>query len=78
MLHTDAADLLEGLTATELLVLARVALFETRHQIAGELEMSYRTVQNHRSHVCQKLNLKGSHQLVSFATEKASLINAKQ
>ena len=30
VVHTGAAELLEGLTATELLVLARVALFETR------------------------------------------------
>ncbi len=70
----DATSLLKMLTPTERIVLSYVAKFMTSKEIARELDMSYRTVQNHRSHICQKLNLKGSHQLISFASEHHGLI----
>ena len=66
--------LLEELTPTERIVLAKVAEFMTSKEIARELEISYRTVQNHRSHICSKLGLRGAHQLISFASENTSLI----
>ncbi|TDG11393.1 response regulator transcription factor [Seongchinamella unica] len=61
--------LLEKLTSTERLVLTKVAAFMTSKEIARELGMSYRTVQNHRSNICSKLELRGAHQLMHFASQ---------
>jgi DNA-binding NarL/FixJ family response regulator len=68
-------ELLRKLTQTELAVLSKVAEFMTSKEIARELDMSFRTVQNHRSHICSKLGLHGPHQLMSFASEHAALIS---
>lgn len=68
-------ELLGKLTHTELVVLTKVAHFMTSKEIAKELGMSFRTVQNHRSHICAKLGLRGAHQLMSFASEHAALIS---
>ncbi len=63
------SSLLERLTKTEKRVLALVAEYMTSKEIANKLNISYRTVQNHRAHICNKLNLKGAHQLMSFALQ---------
>lgn len=63
------SSLLERLTKTEKRVLALVAEYMTSKEIANKLNVSYRTVQNHRAHICDKLNLKGAHQLMSFALQ---------
>ena len=65
----DVDRLLEKLTFTERLVLTKVAEFMTSKEIASELGMSYRTVQNHRSHICSKLGIRGANQLTSFASQ---------
>jgi len=57
----------ELLTEKELQVLALVARFMTSKEIARKLNISYRTVQNHRAHISQKLGLRGIHQLSRFA-----------
>ncbi len=57
----------ELLTEKELQVLALVARFMTSKEIARKLNISYRTVQNHRAHIAQKLGLRGIHQLSRFA-----------
>ena len=61
------SESLDRLTETERIVLAKVAQFQTSKEIARDLDISYRTVQNHRANICSKLGLKGSHQLMSFA-----------
>ncbi|MEZ5570983.1 MAG: response regulator transcription factor [Halioglobus sp.] len=60
---------LDLLTATEKKVLLHVAAFQTSKEIARALGMSPRTVQNHRAHICTKLELRGAHQLMEFAVE---------
>ena len=65
---------LKLLTPAELNVLAMLAEFKTSKEIAKDLGISFRTVQNHRAHICSKLNLKGTHQLMSFASEAAHLL----
>ncbi|MFN7929943.1 MAG: response regulator transcription factor [Blastocatellia bacterium] len=65
---------LKGLTPTERRVLRLIAENKTSKEIAAELFISYRTVENHRSNICQKLDLKGSHSLLKFALDhKAEL-----
>ena len=63
---------LNDLTPTERRVLKLISENKTSKQIAAELFISYRTVENHRANICQKLNLKGSHSLLKFAFDHKS------
>lgn len=65
---------LNDLTPTERRVLKLIAENNTSKEIAAELFISYRTVENHRANICQKLNLKGSHSLLKFAFDHKSEI----
>jgi ligand-binding sensor domain-containing protein len=62
------------LTGTERRVLLLVAENETNKEIAAELFISPRTIETHRSNICQKLQLEGSHKLLQFAIEHRSEI----
>lgn len=57
------------LTATERRVLLLLAELKTTKEIAAELGVSPRTIDNHRAHICSKLNLQGSHALTRFALQ---------
>ena len=59
--------LLDKLTPTELRILKMLAEYKTNKEIANELGVSHRTIETHRSNMCQKLDLHGSHALVKFA-----------
>ena len=74
-LNSGELSSLDLLTPTERIVLAEVARFQTSKEIARELGVSFRTIQNHRANICTKLDLKGSHQLMSFAREHSELLN---
>ena len=65
----DTPVALEGLTAAERRVLRLIAEFKTSKEIADELGIHYRTVENHRTAIARKLGLTGSHALVRFAAE---------
>ena len=65
---------LRQLTVTESRVLKLLAEYKTNKDIAEELSVSPRTVETHRSRICQKLNLQGSHALMKFAVEYRSLL----
>jgi len=60
---------IESLTETERKVLKLIAENKTSKKIAEELYISYRTVENHRQHICDKLDLHGPHKLLEFALE---------
>jgi DNA-binding NarL/FixJ family response regulator len=60
---------LGDLTPTERRVLLLLAELKTTKEIANELCISPRTVDNHRAHICSKLDLQGSHALVKFALQ---------
>ena len=62
------------LTPTELRILRLIAESKTSKEIAAELFVSYRTVENHRANICQKLDLHGSNALVKFAFDHKSEI----
>ena len=57
------------LTPTERRVLALLADLKTTKQIALDLGVSPRTIDNHRANLCAKLELQGPHALVRFALE---------
>ncbi len=63
---------LSELTPTERRVLALLAELKTSKEIANELNVSVRTVDNHRANICAKLDLRGSHALAKFALEHRS------
>ena len=42
---------------------------KTSREIANEIFTSIRTVQNHRTNICNKLNLKGYNKLLQFAIQ---------
>ena len=70
--RTDATQQLPGLadlTPTERAVLRLIAEYKTSKEIADELHIHYRTVENYRSSICTKLNLRGSHALIKFALQ---------
>ena len=63
---------LGALTPAERRVLKLIADNKTSREIAAELFVSHRTVENHRTNICQKLGLHGSHSLLKFALEHKS------
>jgi DNA-binding NarL/FixJ family response regulator len=63
---------LSELTATERHILILLADYKTSKEIASELCVSVRTIENHRSNICLKLNLHGTHALVKFAIHHKS------
>ncbi len=60
---------LENLTVTERKVLRMISENKTSKEIGELLKISYRTVENHRSNICNKLEIHGSHALLKFAIE---------
>ncbi len=62
-------SLLDQLTPTERKVLKLVAEYKTSKEIAAELFMGVRTVEQHRLNISEKLNLRGRHALMKFAAE---------
>lgn len=65
---------LDELTPTEWRVLRMLADYKTSKQIADELCIHPRTVDNHRANICTKLELRGSHALLKFVIEHKSEI----
>jgi DNA-binding NarL/FixJ family response regulator len=77
-----AADLVtrtpgvQDLTPAERRILKLIAQQKTSKDIAGELFVSHRTVENHRQNICQKLGIHGSNALLKFAIEHKSQLAA--
>lgn len=65
---------LASLTPTERRVLALIAEYKTTREIADQLGVSHRTVENHRNNICAKLDLHGSHALMKYALQHRSEI----
>src|SRR5262249_47353388 len=60
---------LRRLTVTERRVLTLLAEYKTSKEIAAQLGVSARTIENHRANICAKLELRGTHALVKFALD---------
>ena len=78
--HARAAKLqkavpgLELLTSAERRILSLIADGKTSKEIAVTLNVSVRTVDNHRLNISTKLDLHGTHQLLKFAVQNKSLL----
>ena len=57
------------LTETELRILQMISDYKSSKDIAAELFIHFRTVENHRNHICRKLDLHGHNALLKFALE---------
>ena len=60
------------LTPAEKNILRLLAENKTSKEIADALSVSIRTVENHRTHICSKLGIKGHNKLLQFALENRS------
>jgi DNA-binding NarL/FixJ family response regulator len=69
----ELASLVE-LTPAERRVLRLIAQGKTSSEIAATLAISVKTVENHRSHICRKLGLRGPQALLRFALEHKALL----
>jgi DNA-binding NarL/FixJ family response regulator len=58
---------LRRLTPAEMRILRLIAEFKSSKEIADELGIHYRTVENHRTNMAAKLGLVGSHALTRYA-----------
>ncbi len=59
----------QHLTPAERNVMILLGKNMTNKEIADQLFVSIRTVENHRQHICHKLNIHGHHKLLQFAME---------
>ena len=65
---------IESLTPAEQRVLKLVGEDYTSKEIASLLNLSVRTVDNHRQHICDKLKLHGTHSLLKFAFDNSAYL----
>ena len=70
--RTKAVDGVDSLTPAERKVLRLIADYKTSREIAHELSISVRTVDNHRSNISGKVGVTGSHALFKFAMQHRS------
>ena len=63
---------LQSLTPSERRILTQIAQSKTSKEIADALNISYRTVETHRTNIATKLNLHGPNSLLKFALEHKS------
>jgi DNA-binding NarL/FixJ family response regulator len=65
----DHNPLLRDLTLSERRILRLVADGLSSKEIGDQLSIHYRTVENHRSNMCRKLNIEGANALLRFAIQ---------
>jgi len=66
---TDTPDEIQSLTPAEYNVLSHVAELKSNQEIAQELFISVRTVENHKVNINRKLRLQGRNALLKYAIE---------
>jgi len=67
--------LINSLTDAEKVVLREVSENKSSTTIADKLNVSQKTIQNHRFNICKKMNLEGVNSLLSYALLNKSTIN---
>ncbi len=64
----------DDLTKAERIILKLISEEHTSHQIALQLYVSPKTVENHRNNISKKLHLSGTHSLLKFALSNRDLL----
>lgn len=65
---------LSRLTKTEMNILILLAEGKTSKQIGEEMFISHKTVDNHKTNISDKLELRGTHSLIKFAIENKAIL----
>jgi DNA-binding NarL/FixJ family response regulator len=65
---------IESLTPAERRILKLIGEDYTSKEIADRLKLSVRTVDNHRQHICNKLQIHGTHSLLKFAFDNSAYL----
>jgi DNA-binding NarL/FixJ family response regulator len=73
--NSSEFTLINSLTVSEKVVLKEVCENKSSTEIADKLNVSYKTIQNHRFNICKKMNLEGVNSLLSYALLNRSTIN---
>jgi DNA-binding NarL/FixJ family response regulator len=68
-LSSTEEDPLSYLTSTERHIVAMIASGKTSKEIGQSLSLHHRTIENHRTNICRKLNLNGPSALLRFALQ---------
>lgn len=76
--HHALLEALKLLSRRESEVLEKVAEDKTNREIAEELYLSVRTIENTRARICKKLDLKGRGSLKKWITTYYNEINEKK
>ncbi len=61
---------MSSLTQTERNILRLIADGKSSKEIGDDLNIHYRTVENHRTNICRKLGIQGAHALLRFALQQ--------
>lgn len=72
--RTAGSPNLNSLTPTEKKVLRLIAEGLSSKEIADELGAHYRTIENHRTNICRKLEIEGANALSRFALQQRSTL----
>ena len=72
--ETDEPPEIQALTVAERRVLKLLALGKTSKQIAEDLNVSVRTIEHHRAHIADKLDLRGGNALMQFAIQQQAVL----
>lgn len=73
-IDSEMLEKLAELTKTQLTLLQLLAEFKTSKEIADIMNISHRTVQNHRLNICSVLDVAGSGKLLEFAVRNEAEI----
>jgi DNA-binding NarL/FixJ family response regulator len=68
---------LQALTVTERKILRLIADGKSSKEIGDDLSIHYRTVENHRTNMCRKLNLEGANALARFALQHRTVLHER-
>jgi DNA-binding NarL/FixJ family response regulator len=71
-----SSPLTSNLTPTELRIMRLIATGKTSKEIGADLSIHYRTVENHRTNICRKLELdgEGANALLRFALQNKNIL----
>jgi DNA-binding NarL/FixJ family response regulator len=73
--NSNELTLINSLTVSEKVVLKEVCENKSSTEIANKLNVSHKTIQNHRFNICKKMNLEGVNSLLTYALLNKSTIN---
>jgi DNA-binding NarL/FixJ family response regulator len=62
-------SIIRNLTASEKRIVKLIAEGLSSKEIGNQLSIHYRTVENHRTNICRKLNIEGANALLRFAVQ---------